>query len=80
MVGGTTAYIEIDRTITSNVRRGEGVNCYTIPPFICGPVTQVHIWAATDSKLGSLTGIIIIYDTAVGLYIRLQPQYGMVLR
>ena len=67
----------VDGTKTTN--ESKGTNWSFMPPFQCGPVTQVHIKSAVTAQVISLSGPVFVYEMTVGLYIRLHPQYGMVL-
>ena len=57
---------------------GEG-HYYSVPPFSCEPVTQVHIRAGETAQGRSLPGLVLRYYSAVGLYIGLNHKYGIVL-
>ena len=75
-VWNTTFYGSVDLTTTYYGSRG-GSNWFVIRTFICGNVTKFHKQAAMNVQGGSLPGIVIVDQTALELYIGLNPQPGM---
>ena len=78
MVGVRTEYISVDITRMFDSSRVWG-NFYVIPIFRCRPIARVHLGDDLAAQEVSLPGFVIIYNTDVGLYIRLHLPSGMVL-
>ena len=77
MVGGLTESRSAYRRIKPNCSRGVSLVCRT--SIQCGNFTKYHI---LDSKIalgGSLPGLVLGDDTAVGLYISPHLLFGMVI-
>ena len=74
-----TESVAVDGNNKYDSQGGGGGHLSESPTLSCEPVTQFHIQYSATVKGSSLSGIFLIYDKTIGLYISLLPKYGTVI-